>query len=176
MVLRPQEISNNPEVARRIGIISINTALEVDLFGNVNSTQVMGHKMMNGIGGSGDFTRNAYISIFTCPSIAKGGDISAFVPMVSHVDHNEHSVQVIITEQGIADLRSKSPKRRMEEIINNCVHPDYREQLRAYAKLAGEDTHTPTTLAAAFGMHLEFQKTGNMRNVDWGKYTEMFSK
>lgn len=176
LVLRPQEISNNPEVARRIGIISINTALEVDLFGNVNSTQVMGHKMMNGIGGSGDFTRNAYISIFTCPSIAKGGDISAFVPMVSHVDHNEHSVQVIITEQGIADLRSKSPKRRMEEIINNCVHPDYREQLRAYAKLAGEDTHTPTTLAAAFGMHLEFQKTGNMRNVDWGKYTEMFSK
>lgn len=176
LVLRPQEISNNPEVARRIGIISINTALEVDLFGNVNSTQVMGHKMMNGIGGSGDFTRNAYISIFTCPSIAKGGDISAFVPMVSHVDHNEHSVQVIITEQGIADLRSKSPKRRMEEIINNCVHPDYREQLRAYAQLAGEDTHTPTTLAAAFGMHLEFQKTGNMRNVDWGKYTEMFSK
>lgn len=169
LVLRPQEISNNPEVARRIGIISINTALEVDLFGNVNSTQVMGQKMMNGIGGSGDFTRNAYISIFTCPSVAKGGKISAFVPMVSHVDHNEHSVQVIITEQGIADLRSKSPKKRMEEIINNCVHPDYRDQLKEYVDLAG-DTHTPQTLSAAFGMHIHFTKTGDMRGLDWNEY------
>lgn len=170
LVLRPQEISNNPEVARRLGIISINTALEADLFGNINSTQVLGSKMMNGIGGSGDFTRNAYISIFTCPSIAKGGKISAFVPMVSHVDHNEHSVQVIITEQGIADLRSKSPKQKMNEIINNCVHPDYREQLRDYANLASDDTHTPLTLAAAFGMHQQFIKNGDMRNVNWSEY------
>lgn len=167
IVLRPQEISNSPEVARRIGIISINTALEADLFGNVNSTNVMGRKMMNGIGGSGDFTRNAYISIFTCPSVAKGGKISAFVPMVSHTDHSEHSVQVIITEQGVADLRSKSPKAKMEAIIENCAHPDYREALRDYAHLAG-DTHTPCTLSAAFGMHLEFEKSGDMRNVNWG--------
>lgn len=167
IVLRPQEISNSPEVARRIGIISINTALECDLFGNVNSTNVMGRKMMNGIGGSGDFTRNAYISIFTCPSVAKGGKISAFVPMVSHTDHSEHSVQIIITEQGIADLRSKSPKAKMAEIINNCVHPDYRQALSDYAHLAG-DTHTPCTLSAAFGMHLEFEKSGDMRNVNWG--------
>lgn len=167
IVLRPQEISNSPEVARRIGIISINTAIEADLFGNVNSTNVMGRKMMNGIGGSGDFTRNAYISIFTCPSIAKGGKISAFVPMVSHTDHNEHSVQVIITEQGIADLRSKSPKAKMQTIIENCVHPDYRQALSDYANLAG-DTHTPCTLAAAFGMHMEFEKSGDMRNVNWG--------
>jgi len=167
MVLRPQEISNSPEIARRIGIISLNTALEVDLFGNVNSTNVMGRKMMNGIGGSGDFTRNAYISVFTCPSVAKGGKISAFVPMVSHTDHSEHSVQVIITEQGIADLRSKSPKAKMEAIINNCVHPDYRQPLRDYARLAG-DTHTPCTLSAAFGMHMEFEESGDMRNVNWG--------
>ena len=167
MVLRPQEISNSPEIARRIGIVSLNTALEVDLFGNVNSTNVMGRKMMNGIGGSGDFTRNAYISVFTCPSVAKGGKISAFVPMVSHTDHSEHSVQVIITEQGIADLRSKSPKAKMEAIINNCVHPDYRKALRDYANLAG-DTHTPCTLAAAFGMHMEFEDSGDMRNVNWG--------
>jgi len=167
MVLRPQEISNSPEIARRIGIVSLNTALEVDLFGNVNSTNVMGRKMMNGIGGSGDFTRNAYISVFTCPSVAKGGKISAFVPMVSHTDHSEHSVQVIITEQGIADLRSKSPKAKMQAIINNCVHPDYRQALRDYANLAG-DTHTPCTLAAAFGMHLEFENSGDMRNINWG--------
>ncbi len=166
IVLRPQEISNSPEVARRIGIISINTALEADLFGNVNSTNVMGRKMMNGIGGSGDFTRNAYISIFTCPSVAKGGKISAFVPMVSHTDHSEHSVQILITEQGIADLRSKSPKAKMAEIIKNCVHPDYKQALWDYANLAG-DTHTPCTLSAAFGMHVEFEKSGDMRNVNW---------
>ncbi|HOP14617.1 MAG TPA: succinate CoA transferase [Lentimicrobium sp.] len=167
IVLRPQEISNSPEVARRLGIVSMNTALEVDLFGNVNSTNVMGRKMMNGIGGSGDFTRNAYISIFSCPSVAKGGKISAFVPMVSHTDHSEHSVQVIITEQGIADLRSKSPKAKMEDIIEHCVHPEYKQALRDYASLAG-DTHTPCTLSAAFGMHMEFERSGDMRNINWG--------
>jgi propionyl-CoA:succinyl-CoA transferase len=55
ILMRPQEISNHPEVIRRLGLISINTALEVDLFGNVNSTHIMGREMMNGIGGSGDF-------------------------------------------------------------------------------------------------------------------------
>ena len=110
LVLRPSEISNNPEVVRRLGIISINTAIEVDLYGNVNSTHISGTKMMNGIGGSGDFTRNAYISIFTCPSVAKEGKISAIVPMVSHLDHSEHSVNIVITEQGVADLRARARK------------------------------------------------------------------
>jgi len=103
LVLRPQEISNSPEVAGRLGLITINTAVEADIFGNINSTHVMGTTMMNGIGGSGDFTRNAYCSIFTCPSVAKGGTISAIIPMVSHADNNEHSVKVFITEQGVAD-------------------------------------------------------------------------
>ncbi|MDR3252734.1 MAG: acetyl-CoA hydrolase, partial [Tannerella sp.] len=98
LLLRPQEISNNPEVARRLGLITINTALEADIFGNINSTHVLGTKMMNGIGGSGDFTRADYLSIFTTPSTAKNGKISAFVPMVSHLDHSEHSVKVMITE------------------------------------------------------------------------------
>lgn len=169
IVLRPQEISNSPEVARRIGIVSINTALEVDLYGNINSTQVLGSKMMNGIGGSGDFTRNAYISVFTCPSVAKGGKISAFVPFVSHLDHSEHSVSVVITEQGIADLRGKSPVERMHLIIDNCVHPEYKEQLKDYVRLAGTN-HTPHTLAASFGMHLQFQKTGDMKNINWADY------
>jgi len=171
LVLRPQEISNSPEVARRIGIVSINTALEADIFGNINSTQVLGSKMMNGIGGSGDFTRNAYISIFTCPSVAKKGAISAIVPLVSHIDHNEHSVQVLITEQGIADLRAKSPTEKVKEIINNCVHPDYKQQLWDYFHL-GAVAHTPQTLSAAFGMHLHFMKTGDMRNINWNDYTE----
>ncbi|MGE5365034.1 MAG: succinate CoA transferase [Bacteroidota bacterium] len=170
LVLRPQEISNSPEVARRIGIISINTALEADLFGNINSTQVLGKDMMNGIGGSGDFTRNAYVSIFTCPSVAKKGAISAIVPMVSHVDHSEHSVQILITEQGIADLRAKSPTAKLKAIIENCVHPDYKQQLWDYYRLAGT-SHTPQTLCAAFGMHQQFIKTKDMRGINWADYT-----
>ena len=169
IVLRPSEISNNPEIARRLGLITINTALEVDIFGNVNSTHVLGSKMMNGIGGSADFTRNAYISIFTTPSMAKGNKISSIVPMVSHVDQTEHSVNVIITEHGIADMRGKSPIQRAEEIIENCVAPEYKQMLRDYIKLAGVK-HTPQTLAACFGMHIEFAKTGSMLGTSWEKF------
>jgi len=164
LVLRPEEISNNPEVARRLGLITINTALEADIFGNVNSTHVMGTKMMNGIGGSGDFTRNAFLSIFTCPSVAKGGKISAIVPMVSHQDHNEHSVKILITEQGVADLRGKSPEERAKAIIENCAHPDYKQLLWDYLK-ASNGGHTPHTMSLCHAMHLEFAKSGDMRNT-----------
>jgi succinate CoA transferase len=166
VMLRPQEISNSPEVVRRLGLVSINTAIEVDIFGNVNSTHVMGRKLMNGIGGSGDFTRNAYLSIFNTPSTAKGGKISTIVPLVSHLDHNEHSVGIIVTEHGVADLRGKSPVQRAREIIENCAHPDYRAQLRGYVKVV-EGAHTPHTLSAAFKMHEQFERTGDMRNTDW---------
>ncbi|MFP4165994.1 MAG: succinate CoA transferase [Opitutales bacterium] len=166
MVLRPQEISNHPEVVRRLGIISINTAIEVDIWGNVNSTHVMGKDLMNGIGGSGDFTRNAYISIFTCPSIAKGGAISTIVPMVSHLDHNEHSVQAIVTEQGVADLRGKDPLQRARDIVDNCAHPEYRDQLHAYFENA-KSGHTPQTLGSVFAMHQAFMEKKDMRGVTW---------
>ncbi|MFZ5807483.1 MAG: acetyl-CoA hydrolase/transferase family protein [Verrucomicrobiota bacterium] len=166
MLLRPQKISNSIEVIRRLGIISINTALEVDLFGNVNSTHVMGQNLMNGIGGSGDFTRNAHISIFTCPSTAKGGKISSVVPLCSHMDHSEHSVQVIITEQGIADLRAKDPHERAELIVKNCAHPDFRDELYGYFHQTKRG-HTPQTLNAAFAMHVQFLRTGDMRGVNW---------
>ena len=171
ILLRPQEISNNPEVARRLGLITINTALEADIFGNINSTHVSGTKMMNGIGGSGDFTRSAYLSIFTTPSTAKDGKISAFVPMVSHVDHNEHSVKVIITEYGVADLRGKSPVQRAEAIINNCVHPDYRPLLTEYMNM-GIKGHTPQNLKCSFAFHEELAASGDMHNVDWSKYAK----
>ncbi len=172
LCIRPAEISNNPEVVRRLGVITMNTALEADIFGNVNSTHVTGTKMMNGIGGSGDFTRNAYISIFSCPSITKGGKISNIVPMVSHVDHTEHSVDILITDQGIADLRGKDPVQRAHEIIDNCVHPEYKELLRDYLKL-GENRvggQTPHSLAASLAFHTEFINSGDMRNVDFSKY------
>ncbi len=164
IVLRPQEISNNPEVARRLGLITINTALEADIYGNINSTHVCGTKMMNGIGGSGDFTRNAYISIFTTPSTAKGGAISSIVPMVSHLDHSEHSVKVLITEQGIADLRGKSPIERAHTIIENCVAPEYKDMMRAYLASA-KTAHTPHNLSLALAMHEEFLRSGDMRNT-----------
>ncbi|VBB47435.1 Propionyl-CoA:succinate CoA transferase [uncultured Paludibacter sp.] len=173
LVLRPQEISNSPEMARRLGLISINTALEADIFGNVNSTHVLGQKMMNGIGGSGDFTRNSYFSIFTTPSTAKGGKISAIVPMVSHNDQSEHSVKVLITEHGVADLRGKSPRQRAQLIIDNCVAPEYKELLRDYVKLSEEKgVHTPLNLAAALGMHIQFEKTGNMLDTKWSDYVK----
>ncbi len=167
LVLRPQEISNNPELVRRLGLITINTALEADIFGNVNSTHVLGTKMMNGIGGSGDFTRNAYLSIFTCPSVAKGGAISPFVPMVAHVDHSEHSVDILITEQGVADLRGKSPIQRAKTIIEHCVHPDYKQLLCDYLQLNTKKMHTPHALNVVFNMHEEFVKSGDMRNTQW---------
>ncbi len=164
IVFRTAEISNNPEVARRLGIIAMNTALEADIFGNINSTHVMGSQIMNGIGGSGDFTRSAYVSIFLIPSTAKDGKISAFVPMVSHQDHSEHSVKIIISEYGVADLRGKSPKERAECIIENCAHPDYRPLLRKY--LAGGDAgQTPIDLNNAFAFHKAFKDTGDMRNA-----------
>lgn len=169
LVLRPQEITNNPELVRRLGIVSINTALEVDLSGNVNSTHILGRNIMNGIGGSADFARNAFLSIFTCPSVAKDGKISTIVPLVSHLDSSEHSVSVIITEQGVADLRGKSPSERAETLINHCAHPSYRDQLREYVKLAGR-THTRHMLACAFGMHLKFAREGDMRGIDWSRY------
>lgn len=164
LLLRPQEISNNPEVVRRLGVITINTALEADIFGNVNSTHVLGTKMMNGIGGSGDFTRSGYVSIFTTPSTAKDGKISSFVPMVSHMDHSEHSVKVIISEYGVADLRGKSPVQRAREIIERCAHPEYRPLLHAYLD-RGVKGHTPQSLDACFAFHRAFIETGDMRNV-----------
>lgn len=166
VVLRPAEISNSPEVIRRLGVIAMNTALEADIFGNINSTHVVGTKMMNGIGGSGDFTRNGYISIFSCPSITKGGLISNIVPMASHVDHTEHSVDVIITDQGVADLRGLDPVQRAARIIDNCAHPMYRELLHDYLRM-GKGGQTPHSLDKALAFHTEFLNSGDMRNTRW---------
>lgn len=171
LTLRQSEISNSPELIRRLGVIAINTALEVDIYGNANSTHISGTKMMNGIGGSGDFERNAYISIFTCPSVAKGGLISSVVPFVSHQDHSEHDVNIIVTEQGVADLRGKSPMQRAECIIENCAHPDYRQLLWDYLKIA-KGGHTKHCLPAAFAMHDTLGRKGDMRLTDYAEYVK----
>jgi len=163
-VLRPQEISNNPEVVRRIGVISMNTALEADIFGHVNSTHVNGSRMMNGIGGSGDFARNCMLGFFMTPSVAKGGKISAFVPMVSHTDHTEHDTMIFVSEQGLADLRGLTPTKRARLIIEKCAHPNYRPLLLEYLEhgLKQSNLHTPHSLDKAFDFHKRLMETGSM--------------
>ena len=165
IIFRPQEISNSIEVSHRLGLIAMNTALEVDIYGNVNSTHVQGKKMMNGIGGSGDFSRSASLVIFTTSSIAKDGAISSIVPMCPHVDHTEHEVMVIVTEQGYADLRGLSPKERAVCIIENCAHPDYRDALMDYFQRACAESpcQTPHLLDEALSWHSRFEKTGSMK-------------
>lgn len=166
LILRPQEISNHPELVRRLGCIAMNGLIEADIYGNVNSTHVMGSRIQNGIGGSGDFARNAYISIFVTPSTAKGGAISAIVPQASHVDHINQDVQVIVTEQGLADMRGLAPRARAELMIENCAHPDYRPMLRDYYERARKGSYgqqTPTLPGEALAWHQRFIDTGTMR-------------
>ncbi|MTG97766.1 succinate CoA transferase [Myroides albus] len=167
LVLRPQNISNAPEVIRRLGIIAINTAIEFDIYGNVNSTHIGGNKMMNGIGGSGDFARNAYLSIFVTQAASKDNNvISHVLPMVSHVDHTEHDVDILVTDIGLADLRGLSPRERAEVIIENCAHPDYRDELRDYFDRAVKEVggHTPHILEEAYKFHIRFKNTGSMKS------------
>ena len=165
IVLRPQELSNNPEIIRRLGIIAINTALEFDIYGNVNSTHVTGTKMMNGIGGSGDFTRHAHIAIFVTKSVAKGGAISSVVPMVSHTDHTDHDVDIVVTEQGLADLRGLAPRERARKVIEICAHPSYRAELMSYFERACErGGQTPHLLNEALSWHAKFEETGSMKS------------
>ena len=171
IVLRPQEISNHPEVIRRLGLIAMNGLIEADIYGNVNSTHIRGSSIMNGIGGSGDFARNAWLSIFMTPSSAKNGAISCIVPMATHVDHTEHDVQVIVTEQGLADLRGLSPKRRAKKIIDNCAHPVFKPALSEYYERAlkySHGQHTPHILDEAFTFLPEWQANRDAHDA-WKK-------
>jgi succinyl-CoA:acetate CoA-transferase len=166
IVLRPQEISNHPEVIRRLGVIAMNGLIEVDIYGHVNSTHVMGTRIQNGIGGSGDFARNGYVSIFVTPATAKNGAVSSIVPMVSHVDHTEHDVDVIVTEYGLADLRGRSPVRRARQIIDRCAAPEFRPALTDYldrSLASGRGAHTPHLLEEALSWHTRYLRDGTMR-------------
>ena len=170
LVIRPSEISNCPEVIARIGVCSLNTAIEADIYGHINSTKICGTKMMNGIGGSADFTNNAYLSIFTCGSTTKGGCISSIVPFCSHIDHTSHFVDAVITEYGVADLRGKCSMEKAEAIIG-VAHPDYRPILRDYMKYSERyGGHTHHILSAAFAMHDTLMRKGDMRLTDWAEY------
>lgn len=170
LLLRPSEISNCPEIIARLGICSLNTAIEVDIYGHVNSTKVGGTQMMNGVGGSCDFTCNSMLATFTCASTAKDGRISSIVPFCSHIDHTEHYVDAIVTEYGVADLRNKCAMEKAEALIA-IAHPDYRPLLREYLELAAaRGGHTQHLLPAAFAMHDTYRRKGDMRLTDWREY------
>jgi succinyl-CoA:acetate CoA-transferase len=164
ILLRPQDITNSAEVISRLGTIAINTALECDIYGNINSSHIAGTHIMNGIGGSADFAQNSYISIFVTESTCKGGSISRIVPMISHVDHSEHDVDIVVTEQGLADLRGLAPRQKAEAIIKNCVHPEYREMLAGYyAEACERGGQTPHVLEKAFDWYKNLRTTGTMK-------------
>ncbi|HSN15472.1 MAG TPA: succinate CoA transferase [Anaeromyxobacteraceae bacterium] len=166
IILRPQEISNNPEVIRRLGCIAMNGFVEADIYGHVNSTHIAGTGLENGIGGSGDFARNSAYTIFMSPATAKDGKISAIVPFASHIDHTEHDVSGIVTEFGLADLRGKSPKEKAKEVIEKCAAPEYRPVLWDYFKKAmanpSAGRHSPHQFDKAFSFHQNYLATGSM--------------
>jgi len=137
----------------------------VDIYGHVNSTHVTGSQLMNGIGGSGDFLRNGALTFIVTPSTAKNGCISAIVPMVSHMDHSEHSVDVVVTEHGLVDTRPLTPRQVAEQIIKTCAHPDYRDLLWDYYQRAiyTHGGHEPHLLDEAFGFHTRYLATGSMK-------------
>lgn len=142
VVLRPVDVSNDAGLIDSFGVVAVNGAVEVDLTGQVNSTHI-GTDVVGGVGGSGDFFRNALCSVVALPSTAAGGDVSRVVPRVAHVDHTEHDVDVVVTDRGVADLRGLSPRERMAAMLD-VAHPDFRDALADYRERALErGGHTP---------------------------------
>lgn len=150
VVLRPVDISNSAALIDRFGVIAVNAAVEVDLYGHVNSTHLRGTDLVGGIGGSGDFTRNALLSIIALPATAAAGEISRIVPVAPHVDHTEHDVDVVVTDQGVADLRGRSPRERAEALVE-VADPTFQSDLRRYLDRAAQGGgHIPHDLESAF--------------------------
>jgi len=150
IVVRPASVSNSPGLVDRFGVVGVNSALSVDVYGHVNSTHVGGTHVVNGVGGSADFTRNCPLAVVALPSRTDGGT-SRVVPMVTHVDHTEHDVDVVVTEQGVADLRGLSPRERATELVSACAHPEVRGDLRAYLdRAASGGGHLPHDPDSAF--------------------------
>jgi succinyl-CoA:acetate CoA-transferase len=165
IIFRPLEITNSPELCYRLGVIGLNGVVEMDIYGHINSSHIMGNRLLAGVGGAGVFASNGTTSIFLTPSSSGKGKVSAVVPMVSHVDITEHNVDVVVTEQGYADLRGMAPHERAIEIIEKCSHPDFRPLLMEYFRKAEKEAggHEPHLLAEAFSFHERFKKTGSMK-------------
>ena len=152
-IFRPVTLTNSAEMLTRFGVMAINSGLEADIQGQVNSSHLRGSQLIGGIAGSYDFARNGSISIFALPSTSQQGKISNIVPRVSHVDHTEHEVDVLITEHGIADLRALEPYERAQRIIEQCADPKFRESLKTYvAKARLNPGRIPILLEDEFGI------------------------
>ena len=164
LVIRNGDITNSPEVIGRLGLVALNTGIEIDIYGNVNSSHVAGSRVVNGIGGGATFAQNAGLSVILIPSTAKGGAISNIVPMVSHQDIGEHDVDVVVTERGVADLRGLDEVERAYAIITHCASEAYRDQLTAYLQTAHEQCggHHPQLPEAAFGWYRRLKEEGTM--------------
>lgn len=177
LLLRSQQVSNSPEIIRRLGVIGMNTPVEVDIYAHANSTCVMGSRMLNGLGGSADFLRSAKYSIMhtpsTRPSKTDPTGVSCIVPMCTHVDQTEHDLDIVVTEQGLADVRGLSPKQRARVIIQKCAHPEYRGILQDYFDKAEFEClrkgwgHEPHLLWNAFDMHKNLNENGTMKINKW---------
>lgn len=165
IVIRNTDITNRAETIGRMGIIALTSGIEMDIYGNVNSSHIAGAKVVNGIGGGANFAENAALSILLIPSESKNGAISTIVPMVSHQDICEHDIDIVITENGVADLRGKDDLQRANEIIENCAGPHYKELLKEYLIKAQQKVggHHPQILEEAFSWHIRLQKTGTMQ-------------
>lgn len=141
VVLRPMWISNGAELISRLFVVAMNTPLEIDIYGHVNSTHIRGSRIVNGLGGSGDFFRNAYVSIVHTPSVRRlrdGRTVSCVMPYLDHVDHTEHDIKCVVTEQGYADIGAiRSGWHKANDIIETCAHPHFRPLLRDYIKMSG---------------------------------------
>ena len=177
IVLRPLSISNAPEPIRRLGCIAMNTPVEFDMYAHANSTLVGGTRMINGLGGSGDYLRNGYLKIMHSPSVRPSKTdplgITCVVPKAPHIDHTEHDLDCVVTEQGLADLRGLAPKDRALKIINTCAHPEYRPILLDYLERAKKEClskgigHEPQLFDRCFKMQQNLATNGTMRIKNW---------
>lgn len=167
LIIRNGDITNNAEVIARLGIVALNTGIEIDIYGNVNASHIAGSRVVNGIGGGANFAQNAGLSVVLIPATAKSGAISQVVPMVSHLDIGEHDVDIIITEHGVADLRGLDDNERADAIIETCAAPEYREALRAYLQDARSlcGGHHPQLPERAFAWYRRLKESGSMQEV-----------
>lgn len=136
VAFHPSDYTNNPFViAQNENMVAINTALEIDLTGQVCSDSI-GHQFYSGIGGQVDFIRGAARSpggkaIIALPSTARGGAVSRIVPQLSPgagVVTTRASVRYVVTEWGYADLFGKTIRERAMALIN-IAHPRFRKEL-----------------------------------------------
>ncbi len=165
LVIRNGDIINNSESIAKVGLIALNSAVEVDIYGNVNSSHISGSRVVNGLGGGANFAQNSSLSIVLLQSEGKKGDISTIVPMVSHCDITEHDVDILITENGVADLRGLDDVERAEAIIFNCASEIYKPMLQEYLDEACEKCggHHPQLPLKAFDWYTRLKQSGSMK-------------